>query len=75
VGKLKGKGEKKVTMIDVLCIYVWKLNNKACWNCSKKGWRGAEGEWWRMVNLTKIHCKHVCKCDNEILCTANICYF
>jgi hypothetical protein len=22
VGKLKGKGEKKVTMIDVLCIYV-----------------------------------------------------
>jgi hypothetical protein len=37
--------------------------------------RIGEGRWDRMmegVNLINMHCKHICKCYNEIPCTINI---
>jgi hypothetical protein len=52
-------------MVYIFCIHRWKYNDKTCWNrnCSKKGGEG----WGRMiegVNLTKIYCKHTCKCHS-----------
>jgi hypothetical protein len=31
---------KRVNIVDVFCICVWKYNNETCWNCSKKQGRG-----------------------------------
>jgi hypothetical protein len=34
------------------------------------------GGWGRImegVNVTKVHCKHIWKCHNEIPCTTNVC--
>jgi hypothetical protein len=44
------KGWKKVNIIEILHTHVWKWNNKACWNYSKKeGGRKKEGLWKGLI--------------------------
>jgi hypothetical protein len=46
-------------------VYMYENRTmKTYWNCSKKG-EGRQERIMEGVNLTKIHCKHICKCHNE----------
>jgi hypothetical protein len=58
-GEGKWREQRRVNIVDVFCIHVWKYNNETCWNSSKK-----RGEWERGMNLIKIYWKHICKCYN-----------
>jgi hypothetical protein len=33
----KQRGWRRVNMVGVVCICVWKYNTEICWNCSKGG--------------------------------------
>jgi hypothetical protein len=56
-------GWRKANMVEILCINIWRWSNKTCWNCSKKRGEGIRRK-MEGVNLTKIYCKHFCKCHN-----------
>jgi hypothetical protein len=50
-------------MVEILCIHVWKWKNETYLNYFEN--RGGEiKEKNGGGNLTKIYCKHVCKCHN-----------
>jgi hypothetical protein len=45
------KSKRKVNMVEILCIHVWKWKNDSCWNCPKNGGEGIK------ENDGMIHCK------------------
>jgi hypothetical protein len=60
-----------VNIVEILCTYVWKWKNKT-WNYSKTEGR-EDKEWWKGVNLKKIHCKHFWKMSQYTPSTIIIC--
>jgi hypothetical protein len=57
------KGRMKEDECVEICTHVWKCLNEPCWNYSKKesGIKENDGG----VNLTKMYCKHFCKCPKH----------
>jgi hypothetical protein len=45
-GEDVGKGYRRVNVVEMLCIHVWKWKNVTCWNFQELG-GGDKGEWWR----------------------------
>jgi hypothetical protein len=42
-------------MVEILCTHVGKWKKGTCWNCSRNGRRGDNGEWWRgWIQLWRI---------------------
>jgi hypothetical protein len=60
--RVKGEGEEGL-------YFVYVYENRAM----KPVVLGREGKMTEEKNLIKIHCKHICKCRNDIPCTTNIC--
>jgi hypothetical protein len=65
--RVNGEGEGGwIYKVNTPCIGAWKYNNE-----TKGG--GGRGRMMKVVNLIKIHYKHIHKCHSEIsFCTTNV---